>query len=170
MREFYEEYGYYVLVVFLGSWISACTSPGAIRLRFGQDQIDEITVTQPSDAKDAAKLSVSKDGAVQVTTPGTHQPTAYTEKATTNGLLIIGGLFAAAAVAGFAFRGYLPLMPSNLPIGCGIASGLCFAAPTVIDKYLLHILVAGGAWLIWSYTSYRHNRKLKDHVPIQDPE
>ena len=149
--------------------IVACTT-GSIRVRTqtpAGDPID-IELEQPTDAAEAATLTVEPDGTIIAKTPKTHQPASYTEKATVNGLMIFGGLFGVAAVVLFVFKGKFPLMPSNAPVGCALASAACYMLPTIIDKYLLYILLGAAGWLIWVLYSYRHNKKLHETpVPVK---
>lgn len=121
----------------------------------------EITVKQPTNAKEAAVIEIKDDGTVRVQNSSSYQGASYTEKATVNWLMIIGGLFALLAVACFVLRSYFPLIPSNAPMGLSVASAACFALPTVIDDYLGYILIGAGIWAAWVYYSYRHNHKLK---------
>jgi len=121
----------------------------------------EVTVKQPSNAKEAAVIEVKEDGTVLVKNSSSYQGASYTEKATTNWLMILGGLFALCAVGSFVARSYFPLIPSNAPMGLSVASAACFVMPTVINDYLLYVLIGAGLWAGWVYYSYRHNHKLK---------
>ena len=121
----------------------------------------EVEVKQPANAKEAAVIEVKEDGTVLVKNSSSYQGASYTEKATVNYLMIIGGVFALLAVVCFALKAKFPLIPSNAPMGLSVASVTCFMLPTVIDNYLGYILIGAGIWAAWVYYSYRHNHKLK---------
>jgi hypothetical protein len=140
----------------------SCSSPGYMTYR---DADREIEVRQPTDPDGAATVTILPDGGVVLSTPETHTPASYTEKATVNWLMVFGGLFAAAAVLAAILRAKVPVIPSNAPVGLGIASAICFALPTVIDKYLLYILIGAAIWAVWIWYSYRHNVRLERQQP-----
>lgn len=142
--------------------LASCRTPGKLRY---QDAHRTIEASQPTDPTGAATITIGPDGSVTLSTPPATAPASYTEKATANGLMILGGLFAVLAVASFVLRKSFPLIPSNAPVGLAVASGVCFAMPTVIDEYLPWILGAGALWLAWIWFSYRHNLRLKQSPP-----
>lgn len=135
---------------------------GSISYRDGER---EIELEQPSDPDGAAELSVAPDGTIRVSVPKARAQESYTEKATVNGLMVLGGVFALAAVASFVLKAKFPLMPSNLPVGLAVASAVCFTLPSVIKEHLDKILVAAGLWAGWIVYSYKHNKKLKSEDP-----
>lgn len=142
----------------------ACRTPGQVAY---DGPHGKLTVDNPSGANSPGGITIGADGSVTATTSGEHAPASYTEKATVNVLMIIGGAFALLAVGCFVMRAKWPLMPSNAPIGCAIASGACFMMPTIIDRYTKYVLIAAGLWLGWTWLSYRHNKKLKEQDPLE---
>jgi len=153
------------LLILIAVMVTSCQT-GAMKVRLiTPKQTKEIEVKQPANAKEPAIVEIKEDGTIHLQNSSSYQGATYTEKATTNWLMILGGLFAVLAVAGFVARSYLPLIPSNAPMGLSVASVACFMMPTVLDKYLLPILIGGAVWLAWVYYSYRHNHKLKKAHP-----